>query len=107
WARSHPRFARGEPAAGFGLLVALVEDLLARRADSGLLLKGEFRPDGTEREWCDPEVLRQLRQRSLAALRKQVEPVEATALGRFLPSWQGVGSQARGVGRLIEVVSQL
>src|SRR5438270_2225944 len=107
WARTHPPFLTGEPAARFGLPVALVEDLLARRADSGLLLKGEFRPDGTEREWCDPEVLRQLRQRSLAALRKQVEPVEATALGRFLPSWQGVGSQARGVGRLIEVVSQL
>ena len=44
-----------------------------------------------------------LGQRSLAALRKQVEPVEATALGRFLPAWQGVGSTARGVGRLIEV----
>jgi len=52
-------------------------------------------------------VLRQLRQRSLAALRKQVEPVDATALGRFLPSWHGVGSPARGLGRLIEVVSQL
>src|SRR5581483_5450455 len=57
--------------------------------------------------WCDPEVLRQLRQRSLAALRKQVEPVDPAALGRFLPAWQGVGSQSRGLGRLIEVVSQL
>jgi ATP-dependent Lhr-like helicase len=89
------------------LPVALVDDLLARRAEQGLLLRGEFRPDGTEREWCDPEVLRQLRQRSLAALRKQVEPVDPAALGRFLPAWQGVGSQARGIGRLIEVVSQL
>src|SRR5207248_1806791 len=107
WARTHPPFTTGEPAARFGLPVALVDDLLARRADTGLLLRGEFRPDGTEREWCDPEVLRQLRQRSLAALRKQVEPVEATALGRFLPAWQGVGTSARGIGRLIEVVAQL
>jgi ATP-dependent Lhr-like helicase len=107
WARTHPPFTTGEPAARFGLPVALVDDLLGRRADQGLLLRGEFRPDGTEREWCDPEVLRQLRQRSLAALRKQVEPVDAAALGRFLPSWQGVGSSGRGVGRLIEVVSQL
>src|SRR5205814_9193383 len=83
------------------------DDLLARRSDAGLLLRGEFRPDGSEREWCDPEVLRSLRQRSLAALRKQVEPVEAEALARFLPAWQGVGSQARGVGRLVEVVAQL
>jgi ATP-dependent Lhr-like helicase len=52
-------------------------------------------------------VLRQLRQRSLAALRKQVEPVDPAALGRFLPAWQGVGTGARGIGRLIEVVSQL
>jgi ATP-dependent helicase Lhr and Lhr-like helicase len=107
WARTHPPFGTGEPAARFGLPVALVDDLLARRAEGGQLLRGEFRPDGTEREWCDPEVLRQLRQRSLAALRKQVEPVEAVTLGRFLPAWQGVGSSARGIGRLIEVVSQL
>jgi len=107
WARTHPPFTSGEPAARFGLPVALVDDLLGRRAEAGLLLRGEFRPDGTEREWCDPEVLRQLRQRSLAALRKQVEPVDPAALGRFLPAWQGVGSQSRGLGRLIEVVSQL
>src|SRR5207244_583503 len=60
WARTHPPFTSGEPAARFGLPVALVEDLLARRADSGLLLRGEFRPDGSEREWCDPQGLRQL-----------------------------------------------
>ncbi|MBV9410327.1 MAG: DEAD/DEAH box helicase, partial [Acidimicrobiia bacterium] len=107
WARTHPPFTSSEPAARFGLPVALVDDLLGRRAEGGLLLRGEFRPDGTEREWCDPEVLRQLRQRSLAALRKQVEPVDPAALGRFLPAWQGVGSQGRGLGRLIEVVSQL
>ncbi|MCU1448222.1 MAG: putative ATP-dependent helicase [Acidimicrobiales bacterium] len=107
WARTHPPFTSVEPAERFGLPVQLVDDLLARRADAGALLRGEFRPEGTEREWCDPEVLRQLRQRSLAALRKQVEPVEPEALGRFLPAWQGVGSQARGVGRLVEVVSQL
>ncbi|MBV8234723.1 MAG: DEAD/DEAH box helicase, partial [Acidimicrobiia bacterium] len=107
WARCHPPFTTGEPAARFGLPVALVDDLLSRRAEQGSLLRGEFRPDGTEREWCDPEVLRQLRQRSLAALRKQVEPVDAAALARFLPAWQGVGSSSRGVGRVVEVVAQL
>ena len=52
-------------------------------------------------------MLRSLRQRSLAALRKEVEPVDAGALAGFLPAWQGVGSDARGLDRLFEVVRQL
>ena len=66
------------------------------------LVRGEFRPDGVEREWCDDDVLRQLRRRSLAALRREVEPVDAAALARFLPAWQGVGAapaRARRPGR--------
>jgi ATP-dependent Lhr-like helicase len=54
------------------------------------LVRGELRPGGTEREWCDPDVLRRLRRASLAALRKEVEPVEQATVGRFLPSWHGV-----------------
>ena len=56
------------------------------------LVRGELRPGGTEREWCDPDVLRRLRRASLAALRREVEPVEQAALGRFLPA--GTGSTA-------------
>ena len=51
-----------------------------------MLLRGEFRPGGVEREWCDPEVLRLVRRRSLARLRREIEPVEPTALARFLPA---------------------
>ena len=107
WARTHGPFLTAEPAARFGLPVGVVEALLAARADRGVLLRGEFRPEGREREWCDPEVLRSLRQRSLAALPREVEPVEAPVLARFLPEWQGVGSEARGIDRLVEVVRQL
>ncbi|MEA2685678.1 MAG: ATP-dependent helicase Lhr and Lhr-like helicase, partial [Actinomycetota bacterium] len=107
WARTHGPFLTAEPAARFALPVGVVEALLAGRADRGLLLRGEFRPEGRAREWCDPEVLRSLRQRSLAALRREVEPVEAPVLARFLPEWQGVGSDARGLDRLVEVVRQL
>jgi ATP-dependent Lhr-like helicase len=60
-----------------------------------------------EREWCDPEVLRLLRRRSLARLRREIEPVEPAALGRFLPAWHGIGSAATGLERLAEVVAQL
>jgi ATP-dependent Lhr-like helicase len=70
-------------------------------------VRGEFRPDGSEREWCDADVLRQLRQRSLAALRREVEPTATDALARFLPVWQGVGSRAGTVDRVHEVVGQL
>src|SRR5207237_4790084 len=49
---------------------------------------------GTEREWCEPDVLRRLRRASLAALRKEVEPVEQAAFGRFLPAWHGIDRRA-------------
>ncbi len=116
WARTHGPFLAAGPARRWGLPPRVVEDALARLAERGSLVLGEFRPDGTEREWCDPEVLRLLRRRSLARLRREVEPVEPAALGRFLPAWQrvtAVGEAApplRGTAaleRLAEVVDQL
>jgi ATP-dependent Lhr-like helicase len=91
------RFARGrgpftteEAATRFGL-----DPVRAEEALTGLdLVRGELRPGGTEREWCDPDVLRRLRRASLARLRKEVEPVDQGALGRFLPAWQGVDRRA-------------
>ncbi|MDH4278104.1 MAG: helicase-related protein [Acidimicrobiia bacterium] len=82
------------------------EALLALERE-GRLVRGEFRPDGHEREWCHVEVLRTLRRRSLAALRKEVEPVEQDVLARFLPDWQHVGSRRRGVEALAEVITTL
>jgi ATP-dependent Lhr-like helicase len=58
------------------------------------LVRGELRPGGVEREWCDPEVMRRLRRASLAALRREVEPAEQAALGRFLPNWHGIDRRA-------------
>ncbi|MDH5280627.1 MAG: DEAD/DEAH box helicase, partial [Thermoleophilia bacterium] len=55
------------------------------------LVRGELRPGGTEREWCDPDVLRRIRRATLAVLRREVEPAEQAAFGRFLPSWHGIG----------------
>jgi ATP-dependent Lhr-like helicase len=69
---------------------------LTRLVGAGSLLRGEFRPGGTEREWCDPDVLRLLRRRSLARLRREVEAVEPAALARFLPAWQGVAAAPVG-----------
>jgi ATP-dependent Lhr-like helicase len=98
WARSHGPFLAAEPARRWTVPVARVEEAMERLLEAGTILRGEFRPGGLEREWCDPDVLRQLRRRSLARLRKEVEPVEQIVLARFLPAWQGVRPVAVGGG---------
>ena len=107
WARTHGPFHTAEPAARWRLPLRVVEQGLEGLAAEGLLLRGEFRPDGVEREWCEPDVLRMLRRRSLARLRHEIEPVEPAAYARFLPAWQGVGGGATGLERTAEVVAQL
>ena len=92
WARTHGPFLTPDPVRRWGLPIGVVEDSLGRLLGNGSLLRGEFRPGGAEREWCDPEVLRQLRRRSLARLRREVEPVDQAALARFLPEWHGVAA---------------
>src|SRR5207302_608114 len=73
----------------------------------GEIVAGEFRPGQAGREYCHPDVLRTLRRKSLAALRREVEPVQVETLGRFLPAWHSVGVQSSGVDRLAEIVFQL
>ena len=92
WARTHGPFTAGDPARRWGLPAGVVADALARLVAAGSLLSGEFRPGGAERELCDPEVLRILRRRSLASLRREVEPVDPVVLARFLPAWHGVAA---------------
>src|SRR5436305_422288 len=67
-----------------------VDSVLRELEREELLVRGELRPGGSEREWCDPDVLRRLRRASLARLRQGVEPAEQATLGRFLPSWHGI-----------------
>jgi ATP-dependent helicase Lhr and Lhr-like helicase len=108
YARTHGPFVAAEPAERFGLGVAVVGSALARLSAAGRLVQGEFRPGGVATEWCDAEVLRAIRRRSLAALRKEVEPVPAPALARFIPAWQGLGVRAsRGAEGLLRAVEQL
>ncbi len=114
FARTHGPFVADSVATRFGLGPAVVRHTLERLAATGRLLDGEFRPQGTGQEWCDAEVLRRLRRRSLARLRKEVEPVEPDTLGRFLPAWQRVrppGASTRGglrgVDGVLAAVEQL
>ena len=87
YARGRGPFTTAEVCAWFGADVA---DVLHGLEARDQLVRGELRPSGTEREWCDPDVLRRLRRASLAALRREVEPAEQATLGRFLPSWHGI-----------------
>ena len=106
-ARTHAPFLPDAPASRWGIGVATTSARLRELVAAGALLYGEFRPGGVEREFVDPDVLRALRRRSLARLRREIEPVPPDALARFLPAWQGVGSQASGLDRLLEVITQL
>jgi ATP-dependent Lhr-like helicase len=91
FARGRGPFTTAQANARFG---RDVEPELQALERAELLVRGELRPGGSEREWCDPDVLRRLRRASLAALRKEVEPAEQAALGRFLPHWHGIDRRA-------------
>ncbi|MCC3761807.1 DEAD/DEAH box helicase [Glycomyces sp. TRM65418] len=106
YARTRGPFTTAEAAARFGLGAAVAADGLQRLASAGRLVEGEFRPGGQGLEWCDAQVLRRLRRRSLAALREALEPVPQSALASFLPQWQHFG-ELRGVDGLARAVEQL
>ncbi|HEX4624125.1 MAG TPA: DEAD/DEAH box helicase [Solirubrobacteraceae bacterium] len=107
YARTHGPFTTGELRGRYGVDP---EPALRELERANALVHGELRPGGSEREWCDAEVLRRLRRASLAALRKEIEPADERAFARFLPSWQGVDRHppgGAGPDRLREVLVPL
>ncbi|HUZ93383.1 MAG TPA: crosslink repair DNA glycosylase YcaQ family protein [Edaphobacter sp.] len=107
YARTHGPFTSHEAAGRFDLPMASVEAVLQRLVQSGRIVEGGFRPGGIHREWCDNEVLRTIRRKSLAQLRKEVEPVEQRTLARLLTRWQGVVQPRRGLDALLDVIENL
>ena len=107
YARTHGPFATEDVAERLGIGIAVARSALRRLVDARRLVEGEFRPNGTSAEWCDAEVLRRLRRRSLAALRHEIEPVDQRVLARFLPAWQQVGGRLRGIDGVASVIEQL
>jgi ATP-dependent Lhr-like helicase len=94
YARIHGPFHTRDVASHYGIPVAQTQLLLDAIANDARLQRGEFRPGGAGHEWCDPDVLRQLKRRTIAKLRGQVAPVARGVLGRFLPSWHGADGKA-------------
>ena len=107
WARTHGPFRAEDLAARWGVGTAVVRSALERLAGQERVLEGEFLPGGRGREWVDAEVLKALKRRSLAKLRKQVEPVDPAALARFVADWQGLARPRRGLDALLGAVEQL
>src|SRR5438552_2549582 len=111
-ARTHVPFTSEEVAHRYALCEVVAEGALAELAQAGRVVEGAFLPGGGGREWCDAEVLATLRRRSLARLRKQVEPVDHSALARLALAWQGIATGARpsmrrGPDALLDVVEQI
>ena len=109
YARTHGPFTLREPAERFALDAEAVENALRQLVHEGRVLEGGFRPGGLHREWCDAEILRQIRRKSLARLRREVEPVEQRTLARFLTHWQGLLTPRRGatLDALLDAVESL
>ncbi|HEX2688480.1 MAG TPA: DEAD/DEAH box helicase, partial [Kofleriaceae bacterium] len=107
WARTHAPFTAADPAARWGLPAAQIEPVLALLEVQNQLVRGELRPGGTRKDSCDPEVLRQLRRRTLARLRAQVAPVGAATFAAFLPRWHGLDRPRRGIGALRDAIGRL
>jgi ATP-dependent helicase Lhr and Lhr-like helicase len=87
YARTHGPFSAAAVAERYGLGAAVVTGALHRLAAEGILSEGDFHPSA-ETSWCETGVLRMLRRRCLAKLRKEVEPVPPAAYAAFLPAWQ-------------------
>jgi ATP-dependent Lhr-like helicase len=111
YARTHGPFTLREAADRFALDADAVELALRQLAADGRVLEGGFRPGGLHREWCDAEILRQIRRKSLARLRREVEPVEQHTLARFLTQWQGLLAPRRAgtahLDALLDVIENL
>jgi len=119
YARTHGPFRADAAADRFGVGVAVARLTLQRLESQGRVASGYFLPEAStgsgttsattadDAEWCDSEVLRRLRMRSLAAIRGTVEPVSQHAYGRFLPVWQHVTRPLEGLDGVAAVVEQL
>jgi ATP-dependent helicase Lhr and Lhr-like helicase len=107
FARTRGPFLADDAARHFGVPADRIASALADLEAEGRLVRGEFRPGGSEREWCDLEVLRAIRRRSLAVLRREIEPVAGDALARFQLGWQALTRPRQGPSALADAVEQL
>ena len=111
-ARAGPTTA-GALAARAGLDPDAVAGALVRLEAEGLVLRGAFLPDvpysSDAPHWCERSVLARIHRLTLGRLRREIEPVTAADLVRFLARWQHLapGTRLHGARGVAEVVGQL
>jgi len=107
YARTHGPFSTESVSTDLRLPIAVVASALSNLEAAGRIRRGAFRPDGSQSEWVETEVLRRIKRRSLAVLRSEIEPVDAATMSEFALAWHGVGSDRRSSDRLVEIIRQL
>ncbi|MVA75658.1 ATP-dependent helicase [Auraticoccus sp. F435] len=109
-ARTHGPFTAGAVADRLGLGVAVVGSALRTLVRDGTLTSGAFTGPGRD-EFCHGRVLALIKRRTLARLRREVEPVDQPTYTRFLADWQGVSatqrSRTRGTDGTMAAVESL
>jgi ATP-dependent Lhr-like helicase len=107
FARTHGPFVARDVAKRFGVDPAEIERETARLLAAGRLVEGAFLAEGAGRELCAREVLETIRRKSLAKIRRTIEPVPVATLARLVAEWQGVTRKRRGRDGLLAVVAEL
>lgn len=107
YARTRGPFTSMDAAERYGLSVDDADTRLRSLHREGKLLEGEFRPGGTHIEWCDPDVLQQIRRKTLSRLRREVVPAEQHVFARLLARWQGVTASRKGPEALLDAIEIL
>jgi ATP-dependent Lhr-like helicase len=107
YARTHGPFTTADAARRYDISISDTDATLRALHSEGKLLEGEFRPGGTHMEWCDPEILQQIRRKTLARLRREVVPAEQYVFARLLARWQGVIAPRKGIDALLDSIELL
>ena len=107
FARTHGPFTAHDVADALGVGPSVAEHGLRRLESAGKVTSGGFRPGTTGTEWCDRDVLRRIRRRSVAALRDEMEPLPASTLATFLPTWQGLADPGSGIDATYAAIEML
>lgn len=107
YAATHGPFTEADVARRLGIGPAVVRKVLTELEAGGRVLQGEFAPDRPCPQWCDAGVLKMLRLRSLARLRREVEPVDRTVYARYLLDRHGVTSARDPTGGAADLVDAI
>ena len=105
--RTHGPFEPAELAKHFGLGIDVLRKALNELSATGRVLEGGFTPGSTRREWIDHDVLKQIKRRSLAGWRQQIEAVDQNKFASFIADWQFITRPRRGQDALYDTIEQL